>query len=181
MSGSLQTRSTTGAVLASIAELLVPPDGPTGAAHAGPVTYERFTGIEGLPHFNPDRDVDPAPPEVAAWRSTLAGADAVVIVTPEYAHSYPGALKDALDWTVGSGEFVDMPVLLVSASGGGGVRAGDALAPVLRAMSARLVGPVSVRGVSPKVVDGRLTDTADLDALGTALVALVALASQATE
>ena len=181
MSGSLQARSTTGAVLASIADLLVPPDGTSGGIDAGPVTYERFTGFEGLPHFNPDRDVDPAPPEVAAWRSTLAGADAVVIVTPEYAHSYPGALKDALDWTVGSGEFVDMPVLLVSASGGGGVRAGEALAPVLRAMSARLVGPISVWGVSPKVVDGRLTDADDLAALAAAVGELLAFASQPTE
>src|SRR4051794_18722094 len=163
--GSLQGRSTTSAVLSAIGELV----------DAGGAQFGHFDGLEALPHFNPDHDGDPADPAVAAWRAALAGADAVVIGTPEYAHSYPGALKDALDWTVGSGEFVDKPTLLVSASGGGGVRAGAALAPVLLAMSARLVGPLSIWGVSPKVVDGRFAHAEDLTALDAAVAEVLAL------
>lgn len=56
-----------------------------------------------LPHFDPDFDSTP-PAEVVAWRKALAESDAVIIAAPEYAHSLPGALKNGIDWVVGSGE-----------------------------------------------------------------------------
>ena len=176
MCGSLQGRSSTAAVLGSVGDLVTVAGGGDSD-----VTFETFGGLEALPHFNPDRDVDQAPTAVAVWRAALADADAVVIATPEYAHSFPGALKDALDWTVGSGELVGKPVLLVTASGGGGVRAGEGLLPVLRVLSTQLVGPVSIWGVSPKVVDGRLTDADDLAALSVAVDELLALARPSTD
>jgi len=184
VSGSLQARSNTAAVLASVADLVTlraDLEAPPGAACATAPTFEVFTGIEELPHFNPDRDVDPPHPAVATWRSTLEEADAVVIATPEYAHGYPGALKDALDWIVGSGELVDTPVLLITASGGGGVRAGEALSPVLSVMAGHLVGPISIWGVAPKVAEGRLTDPDDLDALAAAVELLLSLAAAPAE
>jgi chromate reductase len=162
--GSLQARSSTASVLATVAERL-----PSGT------DYERFTELGGLPHFNPDLDVDPVPTTVHRWRQALAAADAVVLATPEYAHSFPGALKDALDWIVGSGELVGTPILLVTASAGGGVRAGDALAPVLEVLTATVVGPVGIWGVSPKVSSGRLTDPDDLAALDTAVGRMIDL------
>jgi len=179
VSGSLQARSNTAAVLASIAELVTlkaDAEAPAGAASASAPTFEVFGGIEDLPHFNPDRDTDPPHPAVVAWRAALAAADAVVIATPEYAHGYPGALKDALDWIVGSGELVDTPVLLVTASGSGGVRAASTLAPVIEVIAGRLVGPISIWGISPKVTEGRLTDPDDLDALAAAVDLLLSLA-----
>ncbi len=181
VSGSLQARSNTAAVLASVADLVTlraDLEAPPGAACATAATFEVFDGIEELPHFNPDRDVDPPHPAVAAWRGALAGADAVVIATPEYAHGYPGALKDALDWIVGSGELVDTPVLLITASGSGGVKAGEGLAPVIDVMAGHLVGPISIWGVSPKVTEGRLTDPDDLDALAAAVELLLTLAAE---
>lgn len=180
VSGSLQSRSSTAAVLASIGELVTlraDAEAPAGAACATSATFEVFAGIEDLPHFNPDRDTEPPDDAVAAWRSALGAADAVVIATPEYAHGYPGALKDALDWVVGSGELIDTPVLLVTASGSGGVRAGQSLAPVIEVMAGPLVGPISIWGVSPKVSEGRLTDPDDLDALAAAVELLLSLAS----
>ena len=184
VSGSLQAGSNTAAVLASIAELVTlksDREAPAGAACASAPTFEVFAGIEDLPHFNPDRDIDPPHPAVAAWRSALGGADAVVIATPEYAHGYPGALKDALDWIVGSGELVDTPVLLVTASASGAVRAGEALAPVIDVIAGHVVGPISIWGVGPKVAEGRLTDLDDLDALAAAVELLVSLAASASE
>lgn len=184
VSGSLQARSSTAAVLASVGELVLlkaSSEAPAGAACATAPTFEVFAGIEELPHFNPDRDTEPPHPAVATWRSTLAAADAVVIATPEYAHGYPGALKDALDWIVGSGELVDTPVLLVTASGSGGVRAAEALAPVIEVIAGRLVGPISIWGVSPKVAEGRLTDPDDLDALAAAVELLLAHAAAPAE
>jgi chromate reductase, NAD(P)H dehydrogenase (quinone) len=181
--GSLHERATTAAVLASVADLVTAAPIPiVEGANGGPapVEYHRFGGLGQLPHFNPDHDIEPPHPEVATWRSALSAADAVVIATPEYAHSYPGALKDALDWTVGSGELIDKPVLLVTASGGGGVRAGEALAQVLRAMSAQVIGPVSIWGVSPKIADDRLTDVDDLSALAAAVTVLLTHADPPT-
>src|SRR5688500_16445528 len=36
-------------------------------------------------------------PSIVEWRERLAQADAFVVVTPEYNHSYPAALKQAID------------------------------------------------------------------------------------
>lgn len=38
------------------------------------------------------------PPQVAAVTRRLAKADAFVVVTPEYNHSFPAPLKNAIDW-----------------------------------------------------------------------------------
>jgi NAD(P)H-dependent FMN reductase len=66
-----------------------------------------------LPHFRPDIDEDE---HVRSLRCAVAVADAVLIATPEYAGGMPGALKNALDWLVGSGELYRKPVVVVSAA-----------------------------------------------------------------
>lgn len=48
----------------------------------------------GSPKYSPHRDMTPA---VARWTSKMAEADGYIVVTPEYNHSIPGILKDALD------------------------------------------------------------------------------------
>lgn len=75
-----------------------------------------YDGMGELPHFNPDLDGDSPPPAVIDWRAQLQAADAVLICSPEYAHGVPGSLKNALDWIVGSGEFMGKPVTLLNAS-----------------------------------------------------------------
>lgn len=75
-----------------------------------------YNGLGELPHFNPDLDGETPPLPVAAWRAQLRAADAVLICSPEYAHGVPGSLKNALDWIVGSGEFMGKPVTLLNAS-----------------------------------------------------------------
>ncbi|HEY8614684.1 NAD(P)H-dependent oxidoreductase [Phenylobacterium sp.] len=82
----------------------------------------RFVEIGDLPHYDPDLETD-APPE--AWtrfRGEVAGADAVLFVTPEYNRSVPGFLKNAVDvgsrpW--GKAVWTDKPALIVSTSAGG--------------------------------------------------------------
>jgi NAD(P)H-dependent FMN reductase len=78
-------------------------------------------GAAELPPFNPDldREGDTPPPTVKAFRDLLAGADAFVISSPEYAHGVPGAFKNALDWIVSSGELAGKPVVLINASPSG--------------------------------------------------------------
>src|SRR5687768_15246067 len=56
---------------------------------------------------------------VKAWRRQLAEADGVLICSPEYAFGVPGALKNAIDWTVATGELVNKPLALITAASGG--------------------------------------------------------------
>jgi chromate reductase len=52
---------------------------------------------EDLPYMNQDKEF-PAPAEVARVRKKVAEADGLWFFTPEYNHSYPGVLKNLLDW-----------------------------------------------------------------------------------
>ncbi len=80
-----------------------------------------FEGLTQLPHFNPDLDLElsTAPEEVKAFRHLLREADGILICTPEYAMGVPGTLKNAIDWTVSSCEFIHKPTALVTASSQG--------------------------------------------------------------
>ena len=77
----------------------------TATAPAG-VGVVVFDGVRDLPLFNPDLEAngDAPPPAVVEWRRVLGESDALLIATPEYGHSLPGALKNAIDWVIGSGE-----------------------------------------------------------------------------
>jgi NAD(P)H-dependent FMN reductase len=106
ISGSLQAESANGRLL-ELAEQ---------ASTTAGLVIERSISIAEVPHFNPDLEPGSTPAAVTTLRTQLAGVDAVLIATPEYAHSLPGALKNALDWIVGSGELYDKPVAIVCAS-----------------------------------------------------------------
>jgi phosphinothricin acetyltransferase len=66
-----------------------------------------YDELESVPPFHPDRDRegDVPPRRSRACAALLQAADAVVLSTPEYAFGVPGVLKNALDWTVASGDF----------------------------------------------------------------------------
>ena len=102
-----------------------------------------FNGLGDLPAFNPDIADDDVAASVAEWRRQLQTCDGVVISTPEYAHGVPGALKNALDWVVGSGEFVDKPCALISASYRS-TYARASLMETLNVMSARICAAASI-------------------------------------
>ncbi|AEF39367.1 NADPH-dependent FMN reductase [Hoyosella subflava] len=80
----------------------------------------------------------PEPAEVTALAPRLAEADAFVIVTPEYNHSYPASLKVAIDWY--RDEWQAKPVGFVSYGGmGGGLRAVEHLRTVFTEVHATTV------------------------------------------
>lgn len=66
------------------------------------------------------------------WRDAIIRADGLVIVSPEYNHGYPGALKSALDLLLR--EYVHKAVAMVGVSVGpfGGVRVVEALVQMVR-------------------------------------------------
>jgi NAD(P)H-dependent FMN reductase len=68
----------------------------------------------------------------AKFSETVARADALVIVTPEYNHGYPGLLKHVLDTNLKEYIHKAVGVCGVSAGGFGGTRVIENLLPVLR-------------------------------------------------
>ncbi|GIL29192.1 NADPH-dependent FMN reductase [Actinocatenispora comari] len=65
-------------------------------------------------------------PDVAAFAARIDAAEAIVVVTPEYNHSYPGPLKAAIDTL--RDQWFAKPVAFVSYGGlAGGLRAVEAL------------------------------------------------------
>ncbi|UOF04556.1 NAD(P)H-dependent oxidoreductase [Lactiplantibacillus plantarum subsp. plantarum] len=50
-----------------------------------------------LPFYDQDIELE-APAEVQAFKQTVMDADGVIFVTPEYNHSVPGVLENAIDW-----------------------------------------------------------------------------------
>jgi NAD(P)H-dependent FMN reductase len=115
----------------------------TAAALAPPaVEIVLFDGLRLLPHFDPDLENAGLPAPVEAWRMALSESQAVLIASPEYGHSLPGALKNAIDWVIGSGEFYRKAVAITAAvpSSERGQRGLDALKRTLQAVGAAIVG-----------------------------------------
>jgi len=82
------------------------------------VEVELYDGLRHLPHFDPDlASDDPAggPNAVVELRRAVASADALLIALPEYGHSLPGSLKNAIDWLIGTGELENKLVAATSA------------------------------------------------------------------
>ncbi len=111
----------------------------------GDAEIEIFDGIRDLPHYDEDiDDIGHPDPAVARLREAIAGADALLFVTPEYNGSIPGALKNAIDWAsrpAGKGAVRNKPAVAISASPGqyGGVWAQADLRRVLSIAGARVV------------------------------------------
>jgi chromate reductase len=154
ISGSLR-RDSYNTKLLRAAEELLPPE----------VDFVLYDGLKGVPPYDQEDDIQPAPPAVAALRRAIAEADAVLFATPEYNSSVPGFLKNALDWVsrpLATNALRNKPVAVVGASMGafGAVWAQAELRKVLAAIGARVVdGEVAVGHAPTRFVeDGRLED-----------------------
>lgn len=78
----------------------------------------REVGLADLPLYNHDLD-DRYPPEAVRLKAAIRSSDAILIATPEYNRSIPGALKNALDWAsrpYGENAFAGKPVGIIGAS-----------------------------------------------------------------
>jgi len=149
ISGSLRDSSSNTSVLKAFFHLL--------PSH---VDYSIFKGLDMLPHFNPGSEENEG---VAILRKAIAEADAVIICTPEYAFGVPGVLKNALDWTVSTGELNEKPVSAISASplNSGGDKALASLLLTLTALGTRRNGrsALSIPNIKMKLdLEGNLTD-----------------------
>ena len=128
------------------------------------VEFRLLDGLRDVPPYDEDDDRDPAPAAVARLRGAIAGADALLISTPEYNSSIPGALKNALDWASRPREtsplrFKTVAVIGASTGAFGAVWAQAELRKVLGASGARVVeGDLALGHAHEKWDEGGLLD-----------------------
>jgi chromate reductase, NAD(P)H dehydrogenase (quinone) len=137
------------------------------------VELQIWDGLGLVPPYDADADGAAVPVAVEELRGAFAGADALLIATPEYNRSLPGQLKNALDWAsrpFPESALRDKPVAVIGASTGlfGAVWAQAELRKVLAASGARVVDadlPVG-RAHEAFEADGSLRDPELRVALG---------------
>ncbi len=175
LSGSLRRDSHNRALLREAAAAL-----PAGAEL---VEWDR---VAELPAYDEDLDAAGAPEPVRALREAIADADAVLIATPEYNASLPGALKNALDWASrphATNPLRGTPAAVVGASTGlfGAVWAQAEARKVLTTIGARVLERELPVGQAHEAFDasGRLRDPDLHAALAVIVDELVAEAAPA--
>ena len=160
--GSLRRVSMNAALLRAAARL----------APAG-VSVEIFAGIAALPLFNPDLETE-LPPAVRALHTAVAGCDALLIASPEYAHGVTGVLKNALDWLVSFEGFIDKRVAIFNASPRS-AHADASLREILTTMSANIVSgaclALPLRGLN--LTEQQMFESQHAAAIRQALLSLV--------
>lgn len=143
-------------------------------ATAAGVAVEDFAGLAELPAFDVDRADDPIP-AVGAWRAAVEAADVVLVAVPEYAGGMAGALKNAFDWLVGTGEMYRKPVAILSAGTSGGAHAREATARTLTWQGAYVVDELGIAAPRTRFADdGSVTDVGTATAIAAVVDALVA-------
>jgi len=175
IAGSLRRGSHNRKLLRAAAGLELPPG----------VVLREWDGLRHMPPF--DEDLESAPPAaVHEFREAIEAADAVLVATPEYNASIPGALKNALDWA--SRPFPDnalrgKPAAVVGASTGmfGAVWAQAEVRKVLKTIGADVLdGELPVPHAHVAFGDdGHLADGGMHDALEELVTLLAARAGAA--
>jgi chromate reductase len=165
ISGSLRHDSHNTELLRAAATLL-----PSG------VEFELYDGLKEVPPYDEDDEAQP-PAAVTDLRERIGAADAVLFATPEYNHSIPGVLKNALDWVsrpIETNTLRNKPVAVIGASTGmfGAVWAQAELRKVAAALGARVID----RELPVPAADEIVRDRDKLESSGThsLIVALLA-------
>ncbi|HET9199283.1 MAG TPA: NAD(P)H-dependent oxidoreductase [Solirubrobacterales bacterium] len=151
IAGSLRRGSYNHALLREAAERL-----PAG------VELVEFDRLGEIPPYDADLEEHGTPASVAELRRAMREADAVLVATPEYNHSIPGVLKNALDWAsrpAGQSALNGTPAAVIGASTGmfGAVWAQAETRKVLGALGGRVLeAELPVARAAELYRDGRL-------------------------
>ncbi len=154
ISGSLRRDSHNAKLLRAAGDLL-----PPG------VELEVWEGLKAVPPYDADDDGGDRDWSLVSLDAAIRDADAVLFATPEYNHSVPGQLKNALDWLsrpLKDSPLRNKPAAVVGASTGlfGAVWAQAELRKVLGAIGARVVDRELPVGLADDAftADGGLAD-----------------------
>jgi NAD(P)H-dependent FMN reductase len=172
ISGSLRKSSSSSAVLRHVGELM--PE---------QVEFKIYEDLEKIPAFDDGRLILVP---VLNFIKQISEADAVFFCIPEYAFGVPGALKNALDWTVSTTTFSGKPVALITAASGGD-KAHAAMSLTLTALGTKISGNTQLllSYIRTKLDEkGRLKDEAALKStieVINALIQTIAMTAQAND
>src|SRR5579885_3329774 len=168
MSGSLRAGSYSNAVLATLRE-----------EFAGQAELELYD-LAPIPLYNQDFEGDKRPPIVKQMLADIAAADGLVLCAPEFNHSIPGVLKNAIDWAsrpAFQSVLAYKPVAIMATSRGplGGARCLEHMKVALDSCLARvtLAREVIITATESKIRDGRLVDETSLGFACGAVEALI--------
>jgi chromate reductase len=157
MSGSLRAGSYSNAVLATLREIF--------EGRADLVLYD----LAAIPLYNQDFEGDKRPPVVQQMLAEIAAADGLVFCAPEFNHSIPGVLKNAIDWAsrpAFQSVLAYKPAALMATSRGplGGARCLEHMRVALDSCLVRiaLAREVIISASETKICNGRLVDEASL-------------------
>jgi chromate reductase len=169
--------------------------GMTGSLRAGSYSNavletlrERFAAVADLtiwdlapiPAYNQDFEGDKRPAPVKELLAAIDAADGLVLCAPEFNHSIPGVLKNALDWAsrpAFASVMAYKPVAIMTTSQGplGGARCLEHMRVALDSMMSRVVlaREVVITACAVKIRDGRLVDETSLGFACRAMEALM--------
>ena len=158
LSGSLRETSSNNTILKLISGMV--PD---------KVEFTIYKRMASIPAFD---EVDNVP--VIEFRQLIREADGVLICTPEYAFGVPGALKNALDWTVSTGDLDQKPVALITASSVGD-KGHAAMLNILTALGTKIPegGSLLISFIRAKLNNGQFTDNQTKEAVRAVVTALI--------
>ena len=168
MSGSLRTGSYSNAILATLRERF--------AGRAELQVYD----LAPIPLYNQDFEGDKRPPVVKQMLADIAAADGLVLCAPEFNHSIPGVLKNAIDWAsrpAFTSVLAYKPVAIMATSRGplGGARCLEHMKVTLDSCLSRvaLAREVIITAAETRIKDGRLVDEVCLSFASGAVEALL--------
>jgi chromate reductase len=169
MSGSLRTGSYSNAVIETLREKFA------GRAEL------RLYDLAPIPLYNQDFEGEKRPPAVKRLLADIAAADGLVFCAPEFNHSIPGVLKNAIDWASRPSfqsvlAYKHVAIMATSRGPLGGARCLEHMRVALESCLARvtLAREVIITACETKVRDGRLVDETSLGFACGAIEALLA-------
>jgi chromate reductase len=153
MSGSLRAGSFSNAILDTLRE------------HFADRADLRLYDLAPIPSYNQDFEGEKRPPVVKQMLADIAAADGLVLCAPEFNHSIPGVLKNAIDWAsrpAFASVLAYKPVAIMATSRGplGGARCLEHMKVALDSCLSRvtLAREVIITAAETRIKDGRLVD-----------------------
>jgi len=170
MSGSLRSGSYSNAVLETLREKF------SGRAEIA------IWDLGTIPLYNQDFEGEKRPAPVKALLSAITESDGLVLCAPEFNHSIPGVLKNAIDWASRPAfqsvlAYKHVAIMATSRGPLGGARCLEHMRVTLDSCLSRiaLAREVIITACETKITDARLVDEASL---GFACGAVEALLSE---